>query len=312
MAWRGLHLSEAARISLNKGRLLVEPESGASVAVPLEDVAYVVLDTPRVMLTAALLSAAAANGCLVITTDRRHMPNGALLPCNGYHRQAQTARLQMALTSPRRKRLWQAIVRRKIESQALSLELGGVTAEAQLLLSLVKKVHSGDTGNVEAQAARQYWPGYRLSCGVRTGGRTPRRGDRLDSLLDYGYAIVRACIARYLSAYGFWPSLGVHHANDQNPFNLADDLLEPLRPLVDVHARNVFLTSPEKENLDIHDRRAMTMVLHKDVFLKTERHVLLEGVRRYVEAFRATLSPGNGKDILLPVMADSGGGTHAQ
>lgn len=301
MAWRGMHISQAARLSLRKSRILLEPEQGESFSFPLEDIAYIILDTPRVLLSAALVAACAEAGCFLLTTDERHMPNGALLPFHAYHRQSETIEAQLALSQPRRKRFWQALVRSKIANQARALRCFDQARAAEKLDVLMAKVRSGDPGNVEALAARTYWQVF-----LKDFLRKPRGGDRANSLLDYGYAVVRAAVARFLAASGFWPSLGLHHSGRSNPFNLADDLIEPLRPVVDLRAWRVFHTRPDQEELDVEDRREMVGVLHDAVLLGEEEHVLLGAVRCYVEGIRSCIAAG-GRDIpLLPQVVGTG------
>lgn len=225
MAWKGVHLSRAARLSLADGQMVVRQDDG-DVRVPLEDIAYVVLDTPEASLTTALLSACMAAGIALVVTDERHTPSGLALPFHSHHRQAAVAAMQLGCSGPLRKRLWQAVVTAKIRNQAAVLTTldrqgaAGVDAMARL-------VGSGDSDNIEARAAREYWkrlfPDF-----VRDGPR-----DYRNKCLNYGYAVVRACIARALVAYGLLPSQGIHHASVTNAFNLADDMVEPFRPFVD-------------------------------------------------------------------------------
>jgi CRISPR-associated protein Cas1 len=301
VAWRGLHLSEPARLTLRDRRLVVAREEKPEVAVPVEDLDYVVLDTGRVTLTAALLGALAGCGCLVVTTDSRHLPNGSLLPFHAYHRQGETIQAQLAVSEPRRKRLWQAIVQAKIRNQAECLRRLGKPDAAQGLDVLVQKVKSGDRDNQEAVAARRYWQ----TC-LDGFSRRPGAEDRENGLLNYGYAIVRSVLARHLAAYGFWPSLGLHHRNVQNPFNLADDLMEPLRPVVDREAFRILSESPEKEELDVQDRRAMSAVLHASVRLGEEEHIVLEVSRRLVEHVRAWCMAKGDAPVPLPEFPDRG------
>lgn len=295
MAWRGLHISNPARLFLRDKRLVVSPEQGAEFSIALEDVSYVVLDTPQVSMTAALLAACASADCLVMCSDARHLPNGALLPFHGYHRQAETVRSQMGLSLPRMKRMWRDVVRAKIENQARALEILGKGAGGALR-SLRRKVRSGDADNIEALAARRYWQAYQ-----QQHVRRPRNQDRGNALLDYGYAVVRGCLARNLAAYGFWPSLGIHHKSDTNPFNLADDLMEPFRPLVDVRAYRL-LEGAEKAEMDLADRRSMVLTLHDEVLLEQARMTCVSAMRRYVELFREGIVRRGGRFSLEPLL----------
>lgn len=293
MAWRGLHISNAARLCVRNTRLVVSPEEGEEVSFAMEDLAYVILDTQKITLTASVVAACAGSDCLLVSTDNRHMPNGALVPFHGYHRQAETVRHQIQLSVPQKKRLWQEMVRGKIENQARALELLDKPEQAARLRTLIKKVQSGDKGNTEALAARIYWKHFQ-----QNNPRHPRGGDRNNSILDYGYAILRGCLARNLAAYGFWACLGIHHCNESNPFNLADDLIEPFRPLVDVQAHG--LMQDAKDSFDLEDRRAMVLSLHKSMTCNNEQMTTLTAMRRLVEAFRDGIVQRKGRFKLQP------------
>lgn len=226
MAWRGLHLSEPCRLALADGQCVVAREDG-EVRLALEDIAWIILDTPQATLTTALLTACMEAGIALIVTDARHHPSGLALPFHRHHRQAEIAALQVALGAARRHRLWQAIVRAKIRNQAAVLARCGNRRGAAPLRAMALRVAPGDPDNIEARAARHYWPRL-FPDFVRENA-----ADRRNAMLNYGYAVMRGAVARALVAAGLLPALGLHHASALNPFNLADDLLEPFRPIVD-------------------------------------------------------------------------------
>ena len=193
MAWKGLHISRPARLSRRDGQLVVGQDDG-EVTLPIEDVAWIVLDSAQATISAALLAACMEAGVAVIFSDERHMPSGMALPFHRHHRQAAVASMQAGLTQPLRKRLWQALVIAKIENQAACLEQSGRQSDA--LRGMAKRVASGDPHNIEAQAAREYW---RLLFAAFT------RSDEADlrnMMLNYGYAVLRAAVARALVASG--------------------------------------------------------------------------------------------------------------
>ena len=224
MAWRGVHISEAARLSLANGQIVAARADG-EVRLAIEDVAWIVIDTPQVSLSTALVSACMEAGIVLVITDHTHMPSGVILPFHRHHRQAGVAAMQIAVSAPIRKRLWQAVVQAKIGNQAALLQLCG--GDAAPLRAMVRLVGSGDPDNTEARAARHYWsrlfPDF-----VRDDA-----ADRRNGLLNYGYAVLRSACARALVGAGLLPALGIHHASIVNPFNLADDLIEAFRPFVD-------------------------------------------------------------------------------
>ena len=224
MAWRGVHITQPARLSLADGQIVVGRDDG-EVRLPIEDVAWVVIDTPQVSLSTALISACMDAGLVLILTDRTHTPSGIILPFHRHHRQAEIASIQIAASVPLKKRLWQTMVQAKIGNQAAALTACG--RDAAPLIAMARLVGSGDPDNTEARAARAYWP--RLFADfIRDDDN-----DKRNALLNYGYAVVRSAVARALVAAGLLPAFGVNHASLTNPFNLADDLVEPFRPYVD-------------------------------------------------------------------------------
>ena len=280
MAWKGVHISKAARLSFKDTQLVVAQDE-ATVTMPLEDVAWIVLDAQQVTLTASLVSACMSGGVAIIFTDERHTPNGLTLPFHQHHRQAQIAAMQIGLSVPLKKRLWQALVVAKINNQSACLK--ACKREAGALTAFAKRVNSGDPENIEAQAARAYW-GLLFENFVRGNEK-----DLRNKMLNYGYAIVRAAIARALVASGLLPCFGVHHESDVNAFNLADDVFEPFRPLVD---KNVFKLSNNGKNhegdLTIDHRRALASILNDNILLTEETvSVLIASERAAASLVRA-------------------------
>lgn len=254
MAWRGLHLTQAARLSLADRQICVKQEAG-EVRLALEDIAWIVIDTPQATLSSAMMSACMEAGIALVFTDERHTPSGLALPFHRHHRQGAIAKLQIEAKDGMKKRLWQAIVRRKILNQAASLSVLSCD-NAETLREIARHVQPGDPGNVEARAARFYWS--RLFADfVRDDD-----GDLRNKLLNYGYAVVRAGVARALVASGFLPAFGLKHDGAANAFNLADDIVESFRPFVDVLAwKTVGDRADRKADLTLEDRRAMAGVL---------------------------------------------------
>jgi len=225
---RILDISDSgARLSLRHQQLVIDRHGNGTVTVSVAELAVVVLANPQISLSQPVLASLAAHGGVLIACDERRLPVGLYLPLQNHSVQTERMAAQAAAPLPMRKRLWRQIVRAKITAQAqVLLELRETDAG---LRALLPRVHSGDPANVEAQAARRYW-------GVLFPGIDFRRDvDAPDhnQMLNYGYAVLRAIVARALCAAGLHPSLGVHHHNRYNAFCLADDLMEPLRPVVD-------------------------------------------------------------------------------
>jgi len=287
MAWRGLHISKPSRLSLADGQIAVAQDDG-EVRLPLEDIAWIILDTPQATLTSTLLSACMAAGIAVVVTDQKHTPSGVTLPFHSHFRQGEVAQLQIAAGAPLKKRIWQAVVRAKIANQADALDAVKRPGAASLR-EIARHVGSGDPDNVEARAAREYWS--RLWDNFRR----EDDGDRRNKLLNYGYAIIRSGVARSLVAAGLLPCIGVNHASVSNAFNLADDLVEPFRPFVDLMAwKRTDGGKPSRDDLSLDDRRFMAGVLLRDSVIAGDRVTLL------VAAERATESLVRAVEYVLP------------
>ncbi len=220
--------SSPTRLSVALDCLVIKCRDAPEKRLPISDIAVVIVSHPQVTYTQAVLSILAENGGVFITCGPSRMPNGMLLPLAANSTQTERFAAQTQAPKPLRKRLWQQITRSKIESQAAALEhVHGSDGGLRLLKS---KVRSGDPSNVEAQAARRYW--QRLFCDRKF--KRNLSADDENQFLNYGYAVLRAIVARAICASGLHPTIGLHHHNRYNAFCLADDLMEPMRPLVDV------------------------------------------------------------------------------
>lgn len=220
--------AEPARLSVRHGQLVIERVDREPASTPLEDLAVLVLEHPAAVLSAAVLGEVAANGGSVVVSGRDHMPVAMLLPLLTHSVQSERHARQVGLSEPTRKRLWQQLVRAKIRAQSLALI--AVCGEDAGLGAMATRVRSGDPDNLEAQAARRYWPLLFSDPCFRRGSDYGGR----NAQLNYGYAVLRAGVARALCAAGLHPSLGLQHHNRYDPFCLASDLMEPYRPVVDM------------------------------------------------------------------------------
>ena len=292
MAWRGVHITQAARLSLTDSQLVVNREDG-EIRLPIEDIAWMVIDTPQVSITTALLSACMDAGMAIITTDRTHTPSGLILPFHRHHRQAAIAAMQIGTSAPLKKRLWQIVVQAKIANQATSLETVGQDAAA--LRSMARLVGSGDPDNVEARAARAYWPRLFVDF-IRDDAN-----DKRNALLNYGYAVIRSAVARALVAAGLLPAFGINHASIVNAFNLADDMVEPFRPFVD---RAVW-TLTDKGRIaqgatTVEERRTLASLPTLETRLGGENVTLLVATERVAESLVRAMEMASPPLLLLP------------
>lgn len=256
MAWRNIVISQPAHLSFVRGSLQVEQEQGKA-KIPLEDISVLVIDQPQVTITAALLSQLANAQIATITVGQDHCPNGVLLPFLPHSRALKVLQAQLALSVPAQKRIWQSIIKKKIENQAQVLH-ALQHEEAETLRLLASRVRSGDTDNHEAQAAKRYFSVIFGKGFIRTQERF------YNAAINYGYACLRAAIARSLCAYGFLPAFGLHHCSELNQFNLADDLIEPFRPLLDAYVLQHFPNEPDNDLTPSHKARIVS-ILHQDI-----------------------------------------------
>ena len=197
--------------------------------IPIEDIGVVVLDNRQITLTHGLLEALLENNCAVITCDSKGMPVGLLLPLYGNTTQNERFRRQIDASLPLKKQLWQQTVKTKISNQAAILSRHS-TENTRCMSIWVNEVKSGDTDNMEARAAAFYW---KVLLRDIPGFTRDKDGISPNNLLNYGYAILRAIVARALVCSGLLPTLGIHHHNRYNAYCLADDIMEPYRPYVD-------------------------------------------------------------------------------
>jgi CRISP-associated protein Cas1 len=211
---------------LDSGFMVVEKGHAEVGRVPLDDIAVLLFSGPGSSISGNLVTALAQrSACVVFCGDNYH-PKALVLPYDAHYLQRQRLEAQIAASEPLKKRLWQQIVRAKIEGQSACLSR--CTETDIQLEGLIPRVGSGDPENIEAQAARRYWAALFGEGFVRDPGRPG-----LNAMLNYGYAVLRAATARAVVAAGLHPALGLHHSNQANPFVLADDLMEPFRPLID-------------------------------------------------------------------------------
>ncbi len=224
---RILDLSETpVRLNIDNACLMVTPQDAQAVRIPLTDIAAVISSHPQNSYSHSVLSALAASGAIFVACDEKHLPVGMMFPLQAHFTAGERMARQAESPLPMKKRAWRDIVKAKILSQASLLEKLGKTDPG--LRALAFKVRSGDSENLEAQAARRYWS--RLFGGSF---RRDQDADGVNARLNYGYAVLRAITARAVCAAGLHPGLGLHHHNRYDPLALASDLMEPFRPLVD-------------------------------------------------------------------------------
>lgn len=229
MLSRVLEIQEENRyLSLSRGFAVIQHASEELGKVPLDDIGVLLLSAQGVSISKNLLNALSEKGGVTVLCGKNYTPQSMVLPVYSHYLFAKIIKNQIDATVPFRKRIWQQIVIKKIKNQALALKLCGKAEEAILIEKIATMVKSGDPDNREAYAARMYWKALFGSDFSRD-----RNLPGINSFLNYGYAIMRAAMARAVCSSGLLPSLGIHHDNHLNQFALADDFFEIYRPLVD-------------------------------------------------------------------------------
>lgn len=291
MTWRSVVISNPAQLRREHYSLAIGQAQTAFV--PFEDIAVIVLNHREITLTHSVLSACGEYGISLFATGDTHHPSGVFLPFLTHSRATRWLRLQLDLPRPVAKQTWASIIRQKISNQAHCLRLSNCEGVARLE-SYARRVRSGDTGNLEGQAAAFYF--------TQLFGRGFYRGQNTfaNAALDYGYAVLRGTIARGLVAHGLLPSIGLFHASEQNAFNLADDVIEPFRPLVDlfVMQRN----NPHANELTPADKAALVSLLNVDVSMPRGKMSVLSAIEQMIESLARIYDGGSESLLELPVL----------
>lgn len=294
MTNRMIELSDGpATLSVRLEQLVIARDEQPEVTVPLEDIACVVVAHPRISFTHSVLSGLAKHGAGFVVCNERFLPTGMLLPLEGHSTQAERFEIQAEAPVPLRKRVWQQIVRAKVRAQGrLIARLRG---DDHGLFLLAERVRSGDPTNIEARASRLYWPA------LFPEGKFLRNPDAEDQnrFLNYGYAILRAIVARAICAAGLHPSLRLHHHHRNNAFCLADDLMEPFRPIVDAAVVKLCEEHGADAPLDKATKAVLFEALYAKFLLHGEARTLFD-ILAHTAASLAAVFIGSGTDLALP------------
>lgn len=272
MIKKTLYFGNPAYLSLRLGQLVIQqPEAGNDErTIPIEDIGIVVLDNKRITITSGATEALLENNCAVITCSNNGMPHGLLMPLEGNTIQQERFQSQIKASLPLRKQLWAQTVRQKILNQEYVLRSSTTGTETNNMKVWASKVRSGDPDNLEARAAAYYWKNLFPSSFIRD-----REGIPPNNLLNYGYAILRAVIARNLVASGLLPTLGIHHKNRYNAFCLADDIMEPYRPYVDKLIIQIINKQNDIDELTTELKTQLLQIPVLDVVVEGKRSPLM-------------------------------------
>ena len=297
MIKRTLYFGNPAYLKTANEQLLIElPECEDVKTVPIEDIGLLMLDHQQITITQALMAKLLANNTAVITCNDTHHPTGMMLNLDGHSLQSQKFQAQIDASVPLKKQLWQQTIIAKITNQAAVLEKQ--RADHKLLLHYAKEVKSGDSDNHEAKAAAHYWkhifPGFLQF-------KRERHGLPPNNLLNYGYAILRAVVARSLTGSGLLPTLGIHHRNQYNAYCLADDIMEPYRPLVDQLICKIVRENGEYLDMTPSMKKTLLEIPAMDVTIDGQKSPLMNAVQR-TAASLVKCYEGDARKILYPVL----------
>jgi CRISP-associated protein Cas1 len=284
--------TDGRHLAAHRGFMIVSEQRQEVGRVPLDDVAAVIVHAHGVTWSTNLAVALAERGAPLVLCGPNHAPVGVFLPLDGHHGQNARMRAQWDAGKPLAKQLWSRVVTSKIRWQAAVLEATG--RERAALDILLRRVRSGDPDNIEAQAARRYWP---LLMGADF--RRDRNAPDINSLLNYGYTVLRSLVARSVVAAGLHPSIGIHHANRGNAFALADDLVEPFRPLVDLLALK--LSEKGLGNVDPQTKRAVAGLIALDLPGPDGMTTVTMAAQRLAQSLARAFETGEASALALPM-----------
>ena len=305
MIKRTLCFTNPAYLSLKNEQLVVkipdsmsESESKSAATIPIEDIGVVVIDNRQITITSGVIDALLANNCALITCDGKSLPVGLMLPLCGNTTQSERFRYQIEATLPLKKQLWQQTVQAKINNQTEVLSKC-TDAETACMKVWSKEVKSGDSDNLEGRAAAYYW---KKLFGHITDFNRDREGVPPNNLLNYGYAILRAVVARALVSSGMLPTLGIHHHNRYNAYCLADDIMEPYRPYVDELVFNLVKERglPE-DGLTREWKAELLKIPVLDVVISEKRSPLMIAVSQTTASLYRCFC-GESRKIIYPIM----------
>ena len=302
MIKRIIEISQAKTyLSVKYGQLIIRQDGEQVSSIPCEDIGVLLVDHQGVTYTHSVFTELLQCGAAVVLCGGDHHPTGMLLPIESNSVQTERFRQQIEAKEPVKKRLWKQIVKAKIKHQAKVV--GKDSDVYRTLMALRDRVRSGDPDNIEAQASRKFWPVY-LQDVVSTSSAQVQFRRNIDgappnNMLNYGYMVMRASVARALCSAGLLPSLGVHHRNRYNAFCLADDLLEPFRGFVESKVRDIYLDIGPVDELEQSTKARLLEVLYEEVSIAGFKGPLMVGLHRTMASLQRCFS-GEQKKIDLP------------
>lgn len=290
MIKKSILIENKSSINCKNLQLIIKSET-REANIPIEDIGFLVIDNPEVYISITALNLLVENNASVIICNKTHLPNGMFLNLNSHHVQHEIFKNQMKASAPLKKQLWQQTIVEKINNQGALLQK--ITGQKNNFEFLSSKVLSGDTTNMEAVAANFYWKSF-----FEISFKRERFGNYPNNFLNYGYAILRAATARALSGSGLLNTLGIHHKSKYNAFALADDIMEPFRPIVDETVYNIMQQYDEQE-LNTKIKSELLQILTRTVYFKKEKSPLMVALQKTASSLQQCFS-GERKKIKYP------------
>ena len=295
MIKRTIYFGNPTYLKTKDEQLIFESADNSELkTLPIEDIGVLILDHQQITITQALIAKLLANNVALITCDNSHHPTGLMLNLDGHTLQSARFQAQVDATVPLKKQLWQQTVSAKIYNQARMLE--SIDIGAKNLRNWAQEVKSGDADNHEAIAAAYYWKNF---FPIFPEFKRERFGDAPNNLLNYGYAILRAVVARNIVASGMLPTLGIFHKNQYNAYCLADDIMEPYRPFVDKVVWNIVRQNGQYLELGPSMKKDLLNIPAMDVMINEEKSPLMLAVQK-TTASLAKCFEGKQRKILYP------------
>ena len=279
---------------ISKNLQLVIKSETREGTVPIEEIGFIILDHPEIYISMPAMNLLIENNSAVIICNRNHLPNGQFLNLNSHHIQQEIFKNQIEASLPLKKQLWQQTIIEKITNQGILLQK--ITGQKNTLAFLASKVLSGDSSNMEGVAASQYWKSFFETTDIAF--KRERFGDYPNNFLNYGYAILRAATARALSGSGLLNTLGIHHKSKYNAFALADDIMEPFRPLVDEKVFEI-IKQYEEQDLNTKIKADLLQILTRTVYFEDEKSPLMVALQKTASSLQQCYT-GERKKIKYP------------
>lgn len=292
MIKRVLCFENPARLSLKLAQMVVELQD-VTRTLPIEDIGVVILDHKQITITHALIDALLANNVAIVTSNDKHLPVGLMLPLDGNTLQSERFRAQIDASEPLKKQMWQQTIVAKILGQAHVL--GTQLIKHNNMLKWAKDVRSGDPENMEARAAAFYWRNmFEKDAFIRDPQGLPP-----NNLLNYGYSIVRAMMARALVGAGLLPTLGIHHHSRYDAYCLADDIMEPYRPFVDMKVLEMWKNGGITSDISSDRKRELLGITTMDVNISGHRSPMMLAIQTTAQSVQKCYS-GEARKIIYP------------